>query len=349
MSDEDRLASSWIAAAPVGIAVLDRDLRFIRVNAALAAINGRAADEHIGRAWHELAAESAPHVETMLRGVIATGQSVRDLELETGDHCYLVSYFAVGAGVGAIVVEMTHKKHAQRELGAAAAEREAVLAVVSHDLRSPLQTIQASVALLAASLTTTPRLAKYLEVIRRSAARMRRLVDELVIDAQLHVGATLERAHVDIRKLVADAVELFSPVADVREVRLRVDADGAAIEVDIDRDRMLQVLGNLLDNAIRHSSRFDDVTLTVRDRGDRVIVEVVDNGPGMSAERAREVLAANLRSRTLGLYICKRIVESHGGTLEIDSELGRGTTVRVTLVKPSGGNAAAHPTRGDVA
>jgi len=330
VSDEDRLASLWIATAPVGIALLDRELRFIRINAALAAINGRAADEHIGRAWHELAAESAPHVETMLRGVLATGQPVLDLELETADRarCYVVNYFAVAAGLGAIVVEMTRQKHAQRE-------REAVLAVVSHDLRSPLQTIQASAALLTASLTTAPRLSKYLEVIGRSAARMRRLVDELVIDAQLHVGATLERTRVDIRALVTDAVELFSPVADVREVRLHVDTAGARIDVEIDRDRMFQVLGNLLDNAIRHSTRFDDVAIAVRDRSDRVIVEVVDNGPGMSAERAREVLAANLRSRTLGLYICKRIVESHGGTLEIDSEPGCGTTVRFTLVEPS--------------
>ena len=327
MSDEDRLASLWIATAPVGIALLDRELRFIRINAALAAINGRAADEHIGRAWHELAAESAPHVETMLRGVLATGQPVLDLELETADRarCYVVSYFAVAAGLGAIVVEMTRHKHAQRE-------REAVLAVVSHDLRGPLQTIQASAALLTA---TTAPLSKYLDVIRRSAARMRRLVDELVADAQLHVGATLERTRIDLRELVTDAVELFSPIADVREVRLHVDADGAPADVELDRDRMMQVLGNLLDNAIRHSTRFDDVTIAVRDRSDRVIVEVVDNGPGMSAERAREVLAANLRSRTLGLYICKRIVESHGGTLEIDSEPGRGTTVRLTLVKRS--------------
>jgi signal transduction histidine kinase len=314
----------------VGIALLDRELRFIRINDALATINGRAADQHIGRAWHELAAESAPHVETMLRGVLATGQAVLDLELETADRarCYVVSYFAVAAGLGAIVVETTRHKQAQRE-------REAVLAVVSHDLRSPLQTIQASAALLDASLTTAPRLAKYLDVIRRSAARIRRLVDELVADAQLHAGATLERERVDLRELVAEAIELFSPVAETREVRLRVDAMGAPIAVDVDRGRMLQVLGNLLDNAIRHSTRFDEVAIAVRDRNDRVLVEVVDTGTGMSAERAREVLAANLRSRTLGLYICKRIVESHGGTLEIESEPGRGTTVRFTLVKPS--------------
>jgi PAS domain S-box-containing protein len=170
-----------LAATPIGIALLDRDLRYVSVNDALGAINGRLPAEHIGRPWRELSFEAAPSIEPMLRRVLATGRPLHDVELETSlpsgaVRSLLVSYFPVREGgtvigLGTTVVDVTarNRKHAQPGLAASA-----------HDLRGALQTIQASTALLAKALATDTHLLAHVDVIRRCIERMRQLVDGLV-------------------------------------------------------------------------------------------------------------------------------------------------------------------------
>jgi len=335
---------SLLATSPVGIAFLDRDLRYIRINEALAAIHGRAATEHVGRSIHDILPDAVT-LEPLLRGVLETGEMVRELEVGTHDRSFLAHYFPVRSlegriiGVGGMVVENTERRRVEDELRHAVQLREDVLAVVSHDLRSPLATIELTATMLGIQLGGDPRVRNHLAVIQRSVTRMRHMIDDLLDSASIREGRlSLELNHESPDAVMGEALDLQEAIAAERAIRVQRFVDTGGAMVRCDRLRILQVFGNLIGNSIKFCRGGGAIVVTARKADKHIEFSVRDDGPGIDDdvlptlfEPYRLPPAQAKAGSGLGLHISKGIVERHGGTIWVETERGRGTTMYFTL------------------
>jgi signal transduction histidine kinase len=226
----------------------------------------------------------------------------------------------------------------------AARMRDEVLAIVSHDLRSPLNTIAMSAGLLRE--TVGKKELGLVERIERGVKRMNRMISDLldascIDEGKLAVVARPENASTIVR----EAVDNAEPIAEARGCKVVCGAIDEATFVLADRQRMLQVLSNVIGNAIRFSPASGDIVVDVGRNGAAAWFSVTDHGPGIEAEHLGRLFdryyKADLESREgagLGLFIARGIVEAQGGGIRVESERGRGTSVRfsVPLVKRAG-------------
>jgi PAS domain S-box-containing protein len=449
---------SLLAASPIGIAFVDRDLRFLRINDAHAAINGVPAGAHLGRTVREVLPAVADAFESLLRGVIETGQPALNLEVPLPDgRSLLATYFPVRVGeqvtgvgsivmdvtetkrahealaaeqvrshsilehapaaiwvkdaeghvvlanqrlaealghdlsallgrrsqdvlppelaashiahdetvlrenraieveetvpspqgprtflsikfpipgdpplVGAVATEITQRKQMEEELRSAVRAREEILAVVSHDLRNPLGSVQLAAAMLMSHFGFESRGRRPIETILRSCTRMENLIDDLLDTANIRAG----RLHLDRKREMAhsvagEAVELQRPIAEEKGIALEYrPSDGVPILGD--RDRLLQVFSNLIGNAFKFGRAGDTVRIEDEVRGDFVVFSVRDSGPGISPELLPFLFEPywsadrTRRGSGLGLYISRGIVEGHGGKIWVESTPGQG-------------------------
>jgi signal transduction histidine kinase len=226
--------------------------------------------------------------------------------------------------------------------------RDDVLAIVSHDLRNPLSTI----------LTSTERLLTRdiddarpsIERCRRAAQRMTRLITDLVDAASLDSGTlSLDRRSHDVGRVLQDAVDLLQPLAEARGHTLMLEGDGFMPPALCDRERVVQVLSNLVGNALKFSPTPSTVRIAAHTSGEMVRVSVADSGPGIAPELLPHIFErywhTRLDNRTgagLGLYIAKGIVEGHGGRIWVDTNPAGGSTFHFTL--PTVDTKALHAT-----
>lgn len=269
-----------------------------------------------------------------LRDISAqAGHTVRAVGLATVLACVLA------ISIGSVLALVTSRRLAgrfDREQESAAAARDAALSrkelldVVSHDLRSPLHAIVLGLELLRAEHGE----ARHVSVIAHSAERMQRLVNDL-LDASKAEVAQLElaRAPQSPRAIVDSVVEQFRDLARAAGIRLRAECSADDV-IQVDRERIVQILANLVGNAIKFTRSGDEIVVTAMRAGQRVTFGVTDGGPGIpDAEQAGVFEAYRQGSQTshrggvgLGLYICKKLVEAHGGTIGVRSVGGKGST-----------------------
>ena len=219
--------------------------------------------------------------------------------------------------------------------------------LVSHELKTPLTSIQGySQALLDGTANEAATQARAAVIIHEETGRMRRLVDELLELARLESGQVhLAREPVDMADLVRDCAARFSALAEKSGCTLEAEVPPTLLIMG-DSDRLSQVLGNLVDNALRHSRDAKDggrVTLSGECRNEWVLCSVTDNGPGIPAvelsrifERFYQVEKSRVRrgrGAGLGLAIAREIVEGHGGRIAAESVEGLGT--RLTMELPA--------------
>jgi len=213
--------------------------------------------------------------------------------------------------------------------------RRELLGDIAHELRTPLQVIRGSVEGMLDGLypPDPPRLQAVLE----ETVVMARLLEDLRTLSMADEGVlVLHREPVDVRALAEDATRSFEDAAAEVGVTLAVVADGATTTIDADPVRLLEVLGNLLANAIRHTPRGGAVTVRVGSSRGAVLLDVEDTGEGIAPDQLANVFDRFVRSADtggsgLGLAIAKRLVEAHGGTIEAASPPAGGTLIRVTL------------------
>jgi two-component system OmpR family sensor kinase len=282
-----------------------------------------------------------------LAGVVATATRVSELTLDRGEvalaervpHADTRAPTEVGQ-VGAALNRLL--EHVAAALSARQASENQVrqfVADASHELRTPLASIRGYAELtrrgghrLPADVVTS------LGRIESESIRMTELVEELLLLARLDEGAELRLEPVALSDLVADAVSDAKASGQDHEWRLRLDGD---VEVTGDAARLQQAVANLLSNACIHTPAGTTVVTTVSRDGDRALVTVEDDGPGIPAELLphlfeRFVRGDGSRSRSagstgLGLAISQAIVEAHGGTLSVASEPG---ATQFTLALP---------------
>ncbi|HEX8692545.1 MAG TPA: GAF domain-containing sensor histidine kinase [Longimicrobium sp.] len=217
--------------------------------------------------------------------------------------------------------------------------REAVLAVVSHDLRNPLASILLNATMVLDTKGLDPWVADSLEQVVDSVEQTNRLITDLLDVARMEEngGIPLDRAPVDARSLVASAVRLLAPIAAARGVSLEAEP-GAPLPVLADSDRVVQVLSNLIGNAVKFTEPGGSVRVLAEPRGAEQWFAVADTGAGIDEEhlahifdRFWQVGRSDRRGVGLGLPIARGIVEGHGGRIWVESRRGEGTTVHFTL------------------
>jgi two-component system OmpR family sensor kinase len=212
------------------------------------------------------------------------------------------------------------------------------VADASHELRTPLSAVRAYAELFGRGAEHRPDdLARSMAGIKRESERMSLLVDDLLLLARLDEKRPLEQAPVGLDEVVAEAVETAQAVEPERPIAL--DAEPAAVLGD--RDRLRQIVDNLLGNVRAHTPAGAPVAVRVAQANGSALVEVTDSGPGLSAEEAERVFERFFRadpSRTrasggagLGLSIVAAVAEAHGGSVAAESEPGRGATFRIVL------------------
>jgi CheY-like chemotaxis protein/anti-sigma regulatory factor (Ser/Thr protein kinase) len=224
-------------------------------------------------------------------------------------------------------------------------DRNAFLAYVSHELRSPLNAIRGWAHLLRKAGPLTPPQAHALDAIERSVSTQSRLIEDLLDSQRLQGGdGALRMQRVDLESVLREAIEVVQPSLDERRQDLLVRARSQP--VDVDADRLRQVLVNLLTNAVKFTPACGRIEVLAERRGEWMAIEVTDNGIGLAPEWVSQAFepfrqgAQADRGRHgglgLGLTLARRLVELHGGRLSAHSAgPGRGSTFLIELPLPA--------------
>jgi len=227
--------------------------------------------------------------------------------------------------------------------------------VVSHGLRTPLTSIRGSLGLLAGGhggdLST--RGSRMVGIALESSERLTRLIEDMLDLERMESGSlTMTAVDCELRPLVDTAVNEVEALAAQYGVHVRAETGDGLLQCD--PDRIVQTLTNVLGNSIKFSPRGGTVRLTIRQRGPLVEFAIVDHGRGIPAdrlerifERFEQVDSSDSRERGgtgLGLPISRDIVNLHGGSIWVESQLGAGSTFRFTLPGILRASASSHPT-----
>jgi signal transduction histidine kinase len=221
--------------------------------------------------------------------------------------------------------------------------RDQFLAVVSHDLKNPLTAISMSANLILRSLEQKnldrEKLVRFTKSIERRAAGMDRMITDLLDAERIANGKlSLSRKVQDVGVLLQECIELFIPIAAAKNLSLVSVGKVGGPRANFDYDRILQVLSNLLGNAIKFTPAGGRILLEAEVSGTEALISVADSGPGIPPEQSGSVFekfsqlkAKDRRGLGLGLYIAKWIVEAHGGRIWVESEPGKGSKFSFTL------------------
>jgi signal transduction histidine kinase len=361
-ADQERWLDSLIATAIPGVLITDEHGMVTHISESFSSMFGVAAPEKLAGTPAVLIIRRIQHVfadpADFLRRTLATlraRQPTSGEQITAADGRTIeCDYWPVLVGVeyrGAIwllwdmsdraeIEQQREEQNARlRELDRA---RNDFVAMISHELRTPLTSILSFSELIkgeAASLTLEGQ--HFLDVIERNADRMLRLIGDLLLLSRLEGGMLpLDLAPVSIPDLVEEAVRANTQTATVQNISLAVTA-GQGPAVLGDSSRLHQVLDNLLGNAIKFSHRGGRVLVTASFDRTTWRIDVADEGIGVPPDEAarlfgRFVRASNARiaglpGTGLGLSIVKTIVEMHGGRVDVDTALGKGTTFSVRL------------------
>lgn len=330
------------------------------------AVGPRIFHEHLGQVSGEVSAEASRHFEeayasanTLALGVALLAALVAALAVSayvTRRIAHPIGHFADAAanlaegryqvrtaapGLGAEFVTLATSFNTLAErLETVEATRRRLLADLGHELRTPLATIEAYLEAVEDGVDVDDEDVQ--SVLRAQTARLRRLADDIasVSRAEMH-QLDLHPVRIAPADLIRDALAAAYPRYGSRGVALRGEIDDESPDVEVEPERMGQVLDNLLDNALRHTPAGGSVTVRLRGGPTRVELAVIDTGPGIPAEylphvfeRFYRVDAARDRGHGgsgIGLAIVRAVVTAHGGRVSADAAPGGGARFTVTL------------------
>jgi signal transduction histidine kinase len=218
--------------------------------------------------------------------------------------------------------------------------RDAVLGVVSHDLRNPLNTIHmAASVLLETSEERRSGNVRGLEIIRRSVQQMNRMIKDLLDASSIDAGRFhVAQSYADVAALLCQASELLGPLAAEKSIQLDCESSQELTKAWVDSDQMLRVFSNLIGNAIKFTPEGGTICLRAEPSVDSIVFSVRDSGAGIAATQLPHVfdrywqgIRGDRRGAGLGLAIAKGIVEAHGGRIWVDSTPGVGSTFSFSI------------------
>lgn len=316
------LLHTLLASAPIGVAFVDRQMRYIQMNDTFAAINGAPIKERLGRTVREVFPDIAPRVEARYHKVIETGEPIINLEISGTDlaratpgemRYWLASYYPVRdpdgqvLGVGVVILEITEQKRAEEEvkrlnagleqrvsertaqLEAANHELEAFSYSVSHDLRAPLRAITGFSQILREDYTEQLDAEghRYLGIICENTKQMGQLIDDLLAFSRIS-RQWVEKSHVDLTNLARSVAEELKAEEPERDVTITIQELPPA---QGDRALLRQVFVNLLSNAWKFTRSKPHPVIEVGSQleGGRPVIYVKDNGAGFEMQYAHKL------------------------------------------------------------
>ena len=375
------IPSSLYDEGPIGLCYFDLDLRYVDINERLAAVNGLAVKEHLGRTIGDVVPDVARGVEEKLRQVITTGEPIEAgmVEARTSAHPGIMGTFqhnfypvrspdgtVVGVSCavqdvtkrGADVLDKTDRKQIEEQLGQSVAalevanrELEAFSVALTHDLRSPLLIVTNLSHQLREALGDSlgEQEADDLQRIRDAGRHMMHIIHDLrdLVDVN---RAEISRAEVDLSTMARGIIDDLSVLVPDREVRFEAEPGINALG---DKTLLKILLTNLLQNAWKYTGPREDAWIelgVVEVEDDVPIYHVRDNGIGFDNADSEIIFRVfeRLHSRSefsgsgLGLATVERIVRRHGGAVWADGVLGEGAVFRFTL-----GSSETDPPEGE--
>ena len=280
------------------------------------------------------------HKDGSYRWFLSRGSALRD---ETGRGIRMIGTLTDVTELKAIEIEL---KAAKEEAEIANRTKDEFLATLSHELRTPLNAIMGWAQLIGMAEQEglqNDRIREGVDVIERNVRSQLRLIEDLLDVSRIITGKMrLEFQLVDIREVIQQAVEHLLPAAEAKDIRIEQFLDSGRGLVNGDRERLQQVIWNLLSNAVRFSNRQSKIQITLRDANSHIEVEVTDYGKGIAPELLPRIFDPFVQGETgtkrsfaglgLGLAIVKQLVELHGGKVEAHSGgVERGATFKVFL------------------
>ncbi|MGL5796455.1 MAG: ATP-binding protein [Waterburya sp.] len=240
--------------------------------------------------------------------------------------------------VGAVVIfkDITERQIIDRM-------KDEFISVVSHELRTPLTSIRSAIGVLSSSGLdlTSSKSQRLLEIALDNSNRLVRLINDILDLERIKSGrVAMVKQSYDATEVMTDAVEIMQSIADKAQIKLSIQP--LSVQVWIDRDRIIQTLTNIINNAIKFSPPHTSVKIAAQSINDSIVrFQVKDSGRGIPPEnletifdRFQQVDASDSRDRGgtgLGLAICRSIIQQHGGQIWVESSLGRGSTFYFTL------------------
>lgn len=360
---------SLLECSPVGIAFIDGNYKYIRINRPLAQMNGLPIENHIGKTVRDVLPQAADFIEPLLSQVIQSGNSIENIEFEAKDQNgnpmhVLGTYFPVKTktgktiGVGAVVSDVTSLVNANeslksaheelsekaKQLQKANTELDRFAAIAAHDLKAPLLSITQFTELLASQYRGRfdQEADEYISFIISAGNRMKSLIDNLLEYSRA--------GHMDHGRF--KTINTFEVIASVRKNLLAdISKTDARIMVNHDLPQILgdelqivQLFQNIIANAIkfRKPHQAPQISIDYKDSGDNFLqISIQDQGIGIDpkyADRIFEVFNkvhghGQYEGSGIGLAVCKRIIEAHGGKIWVESTPEFGSTFHFTLPK----------------
>ncbi|HKB49495.1 MAG TPA: ATP-binding protein, partial [Ktedonobacterales bacterium] len=347
LRQENRQLNSVLHFSGDGIITVDAALRITGFNPAMEAMTAWHAHEAMGRFYHDVLLPRDPqgnplgyHRDPIVQA-IETGKQVidRDLVLLARDGQRVdvaVTASAIRSPTGQPISCVVNVRDITRSREAEDL-RNTFVSVVSHELQTPIAIIKGYASTLAREDAhwDTDTLRVRLTAIEEESDRLNHLLGNLLYASRIHAGGlTMERTELDLVELTRSAVRRFAGRSPDRAISVRFPTTFPLVLAD--RERIEEVLFNLLDNALKYSAKGSRIRVRGHVTTDEVIVSVRDDGQGIPLreqdriferfQRVDNSAARRTQGAGLGLYICRAIVEAHGGRIWVASELGRGSS-----------------------
>lgn len=321
-----------IAAVNEGLILMNKDGRIISMNNAAVSIfeaDGNMAGKNFLHLNHSLEFQQA--IEKALAGESSC------LDIDRGGRKFRVNINSIksdGEMLGAVILAFDVTEQANAEKA-----RQEFTSNVSHELKTPLQTIIGSAELFQNGLVKPEDADRFIGHIKKEAQRLVTLVNDIIHLSQLDEGSAARRENVDVFEIAHSVVSLLKSEADSRKVTLELT--GEKVEIFGVRQYIHEIIYNLCDNAIRYNKENGKVSVNITPKGSKAVITVSDTGIGIPEEHQSRIFERFYRvdkshsketgGTGLGLSIVKHAVAEHGGTISLESTAGKGTSIRVEL------------------
>lgn len=343
--NENKFSQALLDAIPFGMDIVDEHGTILFANNALRRMMG---PDIVGKkCWQAYSDDKTQCTRCPRKKPIRIGET-KSIESDgiLNGKCMKITHTGMMYGGRKAILEIfediTERKRAEKEIRKTVETREGFISMVSHELRTPLTAIKESMEIILEGIAgkVSAKQKQFLEIGSRNVDRLARLINDVLDLQKLEAGQEhFKIEDNDLRRAAQEVLAAMKPLAESRGLALALHWTDDIPRIRFDRDKIIQVLTNLLNNSLKFTEQ-GAVTVKLARIDSVVRISVEDTGPGIAKEDIPKLFqsfaqvgkAKEMTGGTgLGLVICKRIVAHHGGRIWAESKLGEGTSVRFTL------------------
>ncbi len=361
LTRKDQLLATIMGATPDHFVVYDTDGRYLYMNDSALKTMGLRMDQVIGKTWRELefpiAAETGAHIDATRLKVLRTGKpytNVSHFQTTTGEAIfdYVLTPVKDSSGEVTMIVGSTRNVTQQVQAGKVQQEQallrrqvenlQQVISDTSHDLRTPLTSVNTTLHLMKRVVGDPERREYYTQVLQAQVRNILSIVEDMESITRLESGKEqFEFQPLDLNDLIARLLIEYEPTASSKQQIMSFMPDMNLPPVQGDPVKLGRAITNLVTNAIKYTPERGKIQARTRQVGQQVLIEIADSGVGIPADelsqvferayRTKSTQTSTISGRGLGLAITRKIIDAHGGRVDVESVVGEGSTFRVRL------------------